>query len=125
MAWIIPKIDWVPGDMVTYNDMNRIGNNINYLMESSVAKDNYTASDYVYLTEWQTMTAACATIKALLEMEEDTPTDDTTAENFIAMETFLQSAKTEIEKYWAQRRANKYAGEGWRVDSEIYVGGNN
>lgn len=123
MAWQDPFTDWGPGSVVTYEDMNRIGGNLNYLLDRNAVKADYTASDYVFLTEWETIRTALAEVQAYLGMEEDLPDDAVSSYNFNLVETYTLEAKDPVDKRRAQRLANQYAGDGWFSDAEVFTGG--
>ena len=122
MAWITPKTDWSSGDNVTADDMNRICGNLNYLLDEERLTKVYTYKDYVFLTEWQAIASALGDVQAFLDMETDTPDNQTTAYNFNLVESYCEQYKPLVDKIRAQRNANKYAGE-WYADTEIYSGG--
>ncbi len=123
MAWITPKTDWIAGDKVTYADMNRIGGNINHLLERYAVKATYTSSDYVYYSRWTAIINAIAEIAGQLGMDYDAPDYQVTAHNFNVVETFLLNAKERLELLRTQTPANVYAGDGHYSDNEIYAGG--
>ena len=122
MAWITPKTDWGPESTVTYDDMNRIGGNINYLLDAAVVKDDYTASDFVYATEWAAIVSALEQVQELAGMDPELPDYTTSSYNFNLVETILEAAKDPIDLMRLQHLANKYSGE-WYADTEIYAGG--
>ena len=122
MSWQTPKTDWGAGDLVTYTDMNRIGGNLNYLLDSNTLRTDFTDADYVYLTDWQDIIDAVEDVQDFLGMDHILPSTSVTSYNFNLVETFCADAKPQVDLIRAQRYANKYAGP-WYTDTEIYAGG--
>lgn len=125
MAWQEPFTDWSAGALVTPDDMNRITGNLNYLLDESRLKTNYTADDYVFLPDWEAICTAYADVaKFIGASEEDYPIPDAdaTSHNFNLVETFCADAKETVDRMRAQKLANKYVGE-WYADTEIFTGG--
>ena len=123
MAWQTPKTDWEAGDFVTYVDLNRICGNLNYLLGSNTLSESWTAADYVHLTDWHDIVDALEDVQDLLGAEHDLPDDNASSYNFNLIESFCLDAKDPIDELRRQQLANHYVGEGWRVGSEIFVGG--
>ena len=59
MAWTEPVTDRTQTSRCTYEDMNRISGNINYLQDSAL-KDDYTNDDIVTLVQWQSIVQGVA-----------------------------------------------------------------
>lgn len=111
MAWITPKTDWTDAEHVTYDDMNRIAGNVNYLAGTSL-KDDYTQDDVVTLTEWKAIITA---LNDLVENEGYTmdgePDESTTALNFNTVESITKGTKEWIDLKEYQHVADIYAND--------------
>lgn len=124
MAWQTPKTNWSSVDNATYEDMNRICGNINYLLGEEVLTKVYTADDYVYLPEWLAIVGAFMLVQVAAGIvDPEKPTDAITSYNFNLIESVCLLAKPVIDYKRSQENALNYVGEGWRADSEIYAGG--
>ena len=119
MSWQTPKTDWVETDYCTYADMNRIAGNINYLLDASTLKDDYTQDDKVTLAEWNGILTALDTLAEVSKYaSEDIPNASTTALNFNVVESFTLGLKEWIDLINRQDAANVYLGD------ELYLGDN-
>ena len=117
MAWITPKTDWAETDFCTYSDMNRIAGNLNYLLDASTLKDDYTQNDVVTLTEWEAIIDAIETLSALYGYDyNDILNNSATAQNFANVETLTLELRNWIDLLVAQKAARAYLGD------PIYLG---
>lgn len=100
MAWTEPMTDRTQTSRCTYEDMNRISGNINYLQDSAL-KDDYTNDDIVTLVQWQSIVQGVADCCLKYGILMETPVDEsTTASNFNQAETYLglcYNVKEQIE----------------------------
>lgn len=109
--------------MVTYVDVNRICGNLNYLLGTNTLPENRTADDYLYKSGWYAIRDAVEDVYEIIGVTPELPDDETSSYNFNLIESFCETAKPIVDELRAQRYANKYVGDGWRVGSEIFVGG--
>lgn len=111
MEWITPKTDWSPNDNVTYEDMNRISGNINYLYQQTIVRTDYTANDIVTLAEWSSIVSAILDLAKGLGVVDAVPDMNVTADNFNDVEELTLATKEMIELIFIQISANIYAGD--------------
>lgn len=111
MTWITPKTDWSPNDNVTYEDMNRISGNINYLYQQTIIRADYTENDIVTLSEWKAIIDAVLNLAKGLGVINTVPDMDITADNFNDVEELTLATKEMIELIFKQTSANIYAGD--------------
>ena len=118
MAWQEPYTEWSAGDSVTYEDMNRITGNLNYLLNSETLPE-YGEHGVLWLTGWNSILAAVEQVRRDLGMEQAEITNETTAVNFSELETFIYEAY--LKRSELERQAAHYANENFA--NEIYIGG--
>lgn len=121
MAWITPKTDWVETDSCTYEDMNRIAGNINFLCSTSLKAD-YTRDDVVTLSEWRAIVRMLKIFAERWEYTiEDEPTEDATARNFNIVESLTLGLYNWYEILTNQTAAYTYVGDNLYADSEDWT----
>lgn len=125
MAWIEPKTDWTDADHVTYQDMNRIMGNINYLLPSADLKDDYTQNDFVKAAEWAALLSAMSILAQSMLLSLQVPGNEMTSSTFNDVESITALLKERQDLIFAQEVATIYAGDGWRSaePAENYVRG--
>ena len=125
MAWIEPKTDWTDADFVTYQDMNRIMGNINYLLPSANLKDDYTQNDFVKAAEWAALLNAMNILAQSMLLSLAVPGSDMTSSTFNDVESMSLMLKERQDLIFAQEVATIYAGDGYMSadPAENYVRG--
>lgn len=127
--WTTPVTDREAGARMTYVDMNRITNNLNYLAETMhehqmyqgryLDKVSWTWNDYVELIQWTKILGVLADVTRALGMEGSEEANyDTTYTNINIVETFTQQAYQRFNQLMSQGALGKY------VDTEVYAGDN-
>ncbi len=111
MKWMTPKIDWSPNDNVSYEDINRISGNINYLYQQEILKEDFTENDIVELSQWKAIVSAISELSKGVGVSRTIPDTDTTAENFNDVEELTFATKEMIDLIFKQTVANIYAGD--------------
>lgn len=111
MAWIEPKTDWSNDDRCTYEDLNRIGQNIKELMPSASVRTNYTQADILTKAEWNTIINSLRTLTMALGVNAVLPSFAMTASNFNAAESLIQKFKERLDFIFMQKSANIYLGD--------------
>lgn len=113
MTWITPVTDWVEGDRCSFQDMNRIAGNVNYLHQNAQLKADYTANDFVTVAEWSAILIALAELRQATFLQEEThlPGADMIAGTFNEVEELTLAIYERIGKMLAQKPANIYAGD--------------
>ena len=126
-TWTTPVIDRVLGARMTYEDMNRITNNLNYLTDEltaiamyhgeAISKLVWVRNDYVTLLEWRNILAVLAAVMQSLGLtSHEQATEQTTHQNINTVEDLTLRSYERLQRILNQGAANKY------VDTEIYAG---
>lgn len=110
MAWQEPHMDWANGNMFTYEDMNRIVGNINYLYPSAGLTE-YTQNDILNVTDWAAVLAALSDLIATSGVESSLPGDGMTADTINDIESLLQTLYDRIGLNAAQAVATIYTND--------------
>ena len=128
LGWQTPYTNWSTGSFVTHEDMNRIGGNLNYLLNGATEatiKEDWTQDDFVTRQAWQSI---CVAIKALAIWvgipNLPGPTTELSAENFNLAEIAILTLQRPVELRW--RQFGKYLNDDVFATSETltaYVGG--
>lgn len=128
IGWQTPFTDWTEGAFVSYEDMNRIGGNLNYLLNGSTEatiKEDWTQDDFVTEQHWK---AICGAIKALAIWVSlpnlPVPTTEITADNFNLAEIAILTLQRPVELRW--RQEGRYLNDDVYATTETlmaYVGG--
>jgi hypothetical protein len=111
MTWITPKTDWSAADLVTAEDMNRICGNLNIVYPAGKLKTDYTADDFVTVSEWQGILSALSTMLSVIGLAGPIPGDEMTSDTFNQVEELTQKIRTSLETYFLQTKASSYAGD--------------
>lgn len=117
MAWQTPVVTWSSVDRVTYDDLNRIAGNINYLYPLANLKDDYTQNDFFTSAEFAAWTSALEILVAVSGVTSSVPGWDSTPEFFNEIEGLIQALSDRIELNLRQAPATIYAGD------DLYVSG--
>lgn len=116
MAWQEPYTSWADTDRCTYDDMNRIAGNVNYICGTSLKAD-YTQNDVITLAQWNAIITALDTLAASYDFTPaDEPDTSTYSGNFNAVESYTLDLKNWIDLINAQAVARSYVGD------PIYIG---
>lgn len=112
MSWQTPFTQWTRNSRVTYSDMNRIAGNLNYLLPSANLKDDYTATDFVTVTEWNHI---CNTLVRLITLANVglrfSPSVILTYNLFNNIERYTGIIYNTLTLYDLQHVADNYAGD--------------
>lgn len=112
MSWQEPFTNWTRNSRVTYSDMNRIAGNLNYLLPSANLKDDYTASDFVTVTEWNNICNALVRIITLANVGlRFSPSVILTYNLFNNIERYTGIIYNTLTLYDLQHVADNYAGD--------------
>lgn len=113
MSWQTPFTQWTQTSRVTHEDMNRIAGNINYLLPSANLKDDYTASDFVTVTEWSNLCDALIRLITLSNVDEyySTLTYGLSHTAFNKIERITGVVYDALTVYDLQHVADNYAGD--------------
>lgn len=112
MSWQTPYTQWTPNSRVTYADMNRIAGNLNYLLPSANLKDDYTATDFVTVTEWNNICNALARLITLANVGiRFSPSIILTYNLFNNIERYTGIIYNTLTLYDLQHIADNYAGD--------------
>lgn len=136
--WTTPVTDREPGARMTWVDMNRITNNLNYLAEvltehqmyhgRFVDKTDWTWNDYVTREQWNLILLVLGDVTRSLGMEGAEEADfSTTYTNINIVETFTYEAYKRFEMYEGQGDVGRYLGTNRNkyvsVNDDYYLGG--
>lgn len=110
MAWQEPYVEWANGNMFTYEDMNRIVGNINYLYPSA-GLSTYTQNDILGVADWAAVLAALSDLIRTSGLSAVVPGDAMTADTMNDVENLLQDLYDRIGLNAAQAPATIYAGD--------------
>lgn len=111
-TWQEPFTSWTPNSRVTYEDMNRIAGNINYLLPSANLYDQYTASDFVTVTDWENICNALIRLITLSNVNEYfSLTWSLTSGVFNRIERITGAIYDALTIYDLQHVADNYAGD--------------
>ena len=125
MPWIEPKTDWNNGDVCTYEDVNRIFGNANYILGKSM-KDDYTQYDLVNGYAWTALDIYVSIEAEKYDQYADVIDEwpgrtqggvygigpEVTAENFNLAETWLLAFYKRTQLAEREAQARPYAGDG-------------
>ena len=111
MSWITPNTSWSAIDRVTYADLNRIADNINYLYPLANLSASYTQNDFFSDTDFTSWTTALNTLVAVSGVTADVPDFESTPEFFNELEGLIQQLYDRIELNLLQAPATIYAGD--------------
>lgn len=112
MSWQTPFTNWTRNSRVTYEDMNRIAGNLNYLLPSANLKDDYTASDFVTVTEWNNICNALVKLITLANVGlRFSPSIILTYNLFNNIERYTGIIYNTLTLYDLQHVADNYAGD--------------
>lgn len=117
MAWVEPVTDWLPSSRFTYDDMNRICGNLNYLVGSSKFKVNWGENDILTVSDWDAVKTLANNLGRAYNIAFRSITNDMTASNIDELETLIANLKQPLDLVHAQRAARVYAG-----DAGLYAG---
>lgn len=101
MAWSTPKTDRTDVSLFTYEDINRIGENIIYLYEQArfSLKTDYTQDDIISISQWRTVISLVNVVCALYSVRMITPiTEEATSSNFNQVESYLELCYIQKER---------------------------
>lgn len=127
LGWQEPFTGWTLGSLVSYTDMNRIGGNLNYLLNRSTeesVKETWTQDDFVTLDDWKVIIGAIKALSLWIGVEVEIPTTALSPVNFNRAESATLKLKDPIELKWAQE--NRYFNDDVFVTADTlmdYVGG--
>lgn len=113
MAWQTPYTTWSNGNRFTYDDMNRIAGNVNYLYAAADLKDDYTNNDFLSASEWTALQAALQTLIATTGLSAEVPGDAMTADTINEVESLIQDLYDRITLNQAQAVAVVHVGQGY------------
>lgn len=111
MAWQDPVTTWSNGNRFTYNDMNRIAGNVNFLYPSANLKDDYTQNDFLTTTQWSALTSALQDLIVTTGLSAEIPGEAMTADTINDIESLTQDLYDRIGLNNAQVVANIYTGD--------------
>ena len=114
MAWQTPYTSWSNGNMFTYEDMNRITGNINYLYPAANLP-TVTQNDFLTVTLWHSVLGALQTLIFVSGVAADVPGDEMTADTMNDVEDLIQRIADRIELNIAQTVATVYSGDDVRA----------
>lgn len=125
--WTQPVTDREPGARMTCVDMNRITNNLNWLVERmeerqlyhghSCDKTEWVHNDYVSWDQWNLILLVLNDVVTALNLQTaGEATFDTTYTNINTVEDLTRLARERLELYESQGDCGKY------VDTEVYPG---
>lgn len=128
VGWQTPKTDWTTADLVTYEDMNRIGGNLNYLLNGATEetiKEDWTQDDFVNIRDWKAIIGAIKALAIWVEIPAlPVPTTELSANNFNLAELAILSLQRPVELRWKQ--TNNYFNDDIYATAETlmaYAGG--
>ena len=110
MAWSDPYVNWSNGNNFTYDDMNRITGNINYLYPAA-SLPTYTQNDILTTTDWSNVQTALATLLAASGVAGTIPGNSMTADTMNAVEGLLLEIYDFLNLKAAQSVATVYCGD--------------
>lgn len=130
MAWQTPYTSWSNGNLFTYEDMNRITGNINYLYPGANLPE-VTQNSFLTVSLWHSVLNALQTLIYVSGLSADVPGDEMTADTMNDVEDLIQRLADRIELNLAQTVATVYTGDdvyvaesgGYTDVSENYVRG--
>lgn len=112
MSWQEPFTNWTRNSRVTYADMNRIAGNLNYLLPSANLKDDYTATDFVTVAEWNNICNALVRLITLANVGlRFSPSIILTYNLFNNIERYTGIIYNTLTLYDLQHIADNYAGD--------------
>lgn len=127
IGWQEPFTDWTPGSLVSYEDMNRIGGNLNWLLNQSTeesVKETWTQDDLVRVDDWKVIIGAIKALSLWAGVEVEIPTTALSPVNFNRAESATLRLKDPVELIWSQE--NRYFNDDVFVSANTlmdYVGG--
>lgn len=127
IGWQEPFTGWTLGSLVSYEDMNRIGGNLNWLLNQSTeesVKETWTQDDFVTLNDWKVIVGAIKALSLWAGVEVEVPTTDLSPENYNRAESATLRLKNPVELIWSQE--NRYFNDDVFVSADTlmdYVGG--
>lgn len=127
IGWQEPFTGWTLGSLVSYEDMNRIGGNLNWLLNQSTeesVKETWTQDDFVTLNDWKVIIGAIKALSLWAGVEVEIPTTDLSPVNFNRAESATLRLKDPVELIWSQE--NRYFNDDVFVSADTlmdYVGG--
>lgn len=118
MAWQDAVTDRTMMSRCTYEDMNRISNNVNFLQGSNIKQD-YTQDDIVTLSQWQTIRQGVASCCLKYGIKMTIPVDDSvTYSNLNQAETYLSLCNDVLVQREALRVGTLFVGNtGARINA--------
>lgn len=124
MAWITPKTDWSNGNRFTFDDMNRIAGNVNFLYPAANLKADWTQNDMLTLSAWNDLLDALQTLIYASGVSASVPGSDMTGDTMNEVEDLIQRINDRIELNLAQAPATIYSGmyHLYAANSGAYVG---
>ena len=112
MAWIEPITTWGEGDTYTYEDWNRVINDVEYLFPGDSYSDYYATLNTIPTgTMWDTIVNLLYARAVELLLDPIKPDHSMTAENYNALETLLLLIKEREDQIARQIGARIYAGD--------------
>lgn len=124
MAWTEPKTDWSDDDFFTYEDINRITGNINYLYPAAALKSDYSARDILTLDDWNSVITALGILKAALGTGGELPESETSSSVFNTAESLLSALKVRYDLIALNAAATQYCGQAYASETpEAYSRG--
>lgn len=111
MAWTTPFTNWSNGNRFTYNDMNRITGNINYLYPGA-SLPIYTQNDFLTRSGWDAVLSALDTLVLATGLDATVPGDAMTGDTMNEVEELIQRLHDRIELNARQYVASIYVGDG-------------
>ena len=111
MAWQTPYTTWSNGNRFTYDDMNRIAGNVNYLYPAASLKADYTNNDILTTTQWAALLSALQDLIVTTGLSAEIPGEAMTADTINDIESLTQTLYDRIGLNNAQAVANIYTGD--------------
>lgn len=128
LGWQTPKTNWTKASHVGHYDMNRIGGNLNWLLNGSteeVVKETWTNDDFVTLADWKAIITAIKGLAVWVGLSDlEVPSTSVSALNFNRAENAILRLRTPVELRRAQE--NRYLNDGVFASTQTlmeYVGG--
>lgn len=123
MGWQEPKTNWAANDKCTASDMNRILNNIQYLIDGTSATYTYTSNDVVTVTQWKEIVRDVVGLCVNEGIKYIEPSTKAEYNNFNIVEDLIAKVKLTRDRRQNMYKYNHYAGQNYYTDSEINAGG--
>ena len=123
MAWQTPKTNWAANDKCTVDDMNRIVNNIQFLIDGQDATFSFTSNDIVTLAQWQDIINRVVALCDESKIDYMKPSTFATYNNFNIVEGLIRDVKALRDRIPNMAKYNHYAGQRYYAGSGINSGG--